>query len=199
MKAMIMFAAVLWGMLVIALQLVAMNKDKIIALDIIKDPFAVGNLQANVYWNGYEYLIGVFFIAAIAIILIAQKINFKTQITSILICTLCFTFATTYFITPRIEGYSQNAAIEFYKEKQKEDCYIETLGFKSYAHLFYFNKQKPANPNSLKEEWLLNGKIDKPVYFVIKNLDVKDYLVKYPELKVVDERNGFAFAKREIQ
>jgi hypothetical protein len=47
-------------------------------------------------------------------------------------------------------------------------CNVHVLGFKSYAHLFYF--QKPVSKVSAEkgeayEDWLLNGKIDKPVIF----------------------------------
>jgi 4-amino-4-deoxy-L-arabinose transferase-like glycosyltransferase len=198
MKGLIMFVAVFWGLLIVGLQLFISNKDKIIALDIIKDPFAVGNLQANVYWSGYEYLIGLLFIAVLAIIYGSRKLSTKAQILSTLISTLLFVYATAFVIAPRVEGYSQRAAIEFYQEKQGEDCYVETLGFKSYAHLFYFNKQEPTNPKAFDQEWLLKGDIDKPVYFVMKNYNVAEFQKSYPDLKVVEERNGFVFARRGI-
>ena len=43
----------LFGLAVIALPLIDRFKERIIAMDIIKDPFAVGNLQAEVGWAGY--------------------------------------------------------------------------------------------------------------------------------------------------
>ena len=55
----------------------------------------------------------------------------------------------------RIEGYSQRAAIEFYKSNSGEDCYVQPLGFKSYAHLFYGDKQPQQNPLSYDKEWLV--------------------------------------------
>ena len=106
-------------------------------------------------------------------------------------------YVTMFFIVPKIEGYSQHAAIEFYKEKQTENCYVKTLGFKSYAHLFYTKKQIPANDDSHNELWLLTGNIDKPVYFVMKNTSAKKYLDTYPQLKLLYEKNGFVFAKRD--
>ena len=42
--------------------------------------------------------------------------------------------------TGKIEGYTQQAPIDFYEQHSKEDCYINTLGFKSYAHLFTVKK-----------------------------------------------------------
>jgi 4-amino-4-deoxy-L-arabinose transferase-like glycosyltransferase len=197
-KILLLCASVFWGMVVIGLQLVVLNKDRIIASGIIKDSFAVGNLQANVNWSGYEFLIGIFFITAIALIYSTHRLKQDTQIICTLVCTLLFTYATLLFLTPNIEGYSQRAAIDFYKDKQKEDCYVRPLGFKSYAHLFYFNLQRPVNSKAWDTDWLLSGEIDKPVYFVIKNTHSSEYLSKYPQLKVLYEENGFIFVKRDI-
>jgi 4-amino-4-deoxy-L-arabinose transferase-like glycosyltransferase len=198
MKTLIICLTIFWGLIIIGLQLIVMNKEKIIASGIISDQFAIGNLHADVPWNGYEFLIGIIFIVVITLLYVSHKLSQKTQIIATFIFTLLFTYATMLYITPRIEGYTQHAAIEFYKDKQKEDCYIQTLGFKSYAHLFYFNKQKPSNPNSWNETWLLTGNIDKPVYFVIKNYMCKEYLDRYPQLKIQYEKNGYVFVKRDI-
>ncbi|HEX2936014.1 MAG TPA: hypothetical protein VHO72_11730, partial [Bacteroidales bacterium] len=194
----ILSVTVFWGLIIIIIQLIVINKDKIIASGIIKDQFAMGNLQADVHWTGYEFLIGVGFVAAITLLFSTRRIKQKQQIFGTLIFTLLFTYCTLLFIAPRIEGYSQRAAIEFYKDKSHEDCYVRTLGFKSYAHLFYFNLKKPANPKAWDDEWYMNGDIDKPVYFVMKNSSSKEYLDKYPQLKVQYEENGFVFAKRDI-
>lgn len=197
-KTVLLVLASFWGLVLIALQLVVKYKDKIIASGVVKDPFAMGNLQANVSWTGYEFLIGVVFIAGIYLLMLLKNLNLTTRIYGTLLLTLGLTFSTMVVYVPRIEGYSQRAAIEFYKDKRQEDCYMETLGFKSYADLFYFNKKKPSNPNAWNEDWLLTGPIDKPVYFVIKNYTAKDYLQRNPAIKVLYEKNGFIFAKREI-
>jgi 4-amino-4-deoxy-L-arabinose transferase-like glycosyltransferase len=197
-RALIISVSVFWGLIIIGIQLMVANKDRIIASDWIKDQFAMGNLQANVYWSGYEFLIGLIFIVVITTLYTSGRFKQETQIIGGFVATLLFTYTTLLFIAPRIEGYSQRAAIEFYKEKQKENCYIRTLGFKSYAHLFYFNLQEPSNPQSKDEQWLLTGNIDKPVYFVMKITSKEEYLRHYPQLKVLYEENGFVFVKREI-
>jgi 4-amino-4-deoxy-L-arabinose transferase-like glycosyltransferase len=196
MKMMIVFFAIFLGIAIVGLQLIAMNKEKIIASGIIKDQFVVGNLQADVSW-GYEYIIGEAFIVIITLLYVSQRVRRETQIIATFVCTLVFIYVSMIFITPKIEGYSQHAAIEFYKEKQKEDCYIKALGFKSYAQLFYSNKQKPSNPNAWNEQWLLTGHIDKPVYFVLRNIKAKAYLDQYSQLKILYEKNGFIFATRD--
>lgn len=197
-RIMVIGVAAFWGLILTVLQLVVHNKEWIIRKDIIKDPFAVGNLQANVSWSGYEFLIGLAFIAVVFILFSSKKVSLQTQITGLLTATLIFVYTTVVFIVPRVEGYSQRAAIEFYQSKQHEDCYVKTLGFKSYAHLFYFKLQPQANPKYRDENWLLNGKIDKPVYFVMKNTSKERYLKENLGLRVLYEKNGFVFVKRDI-
>ncbi|HEY4789196.1 MAG TPA: glycosyltransferase family 39 protein, partial [Bacteroidales bacterium] len=198
MKYLILGISVFWGLIVVGLQLIVLNKERIIASGLIKDQFAVGNLQADVVWSGYEFLIGIGFIAGVTLLFCTHRLKQDLQIAGTFILTILFTYSTLLFIVPHIEGYSQHAAIEFYKEKQNEDCYMKTLGFKSYAQLYYFNLKKPANPKAWDDQWLLSGPIDKPVYFVIKNTSSKEYLGKYPQLKVLYEGNGFVFVKRNI-
>jgi 4-amino-4-deoxy-L-arabinose transferase-like glycosyltransferase len=196
-RILILSVSVFWGIVIIFIQLIVINRDRIIASGLIKDQFAVGNLQAEVAWSGYEFLIGVVFVAAITLIYVTRRLKQENQIIGTLILSLLFTYSTMLFIAPRIEGYSQRAAIEFYKEKRNEDCYIRTMGFKSYAHLFYFDLKEPQNQNVLDDQWFLTGDIDKPVYFVMKNSNSKEYLDKYPQLEVQYEENGFVFVKRD--
>jgi len=96
----------------------------------------------------------------------------------------------------RIEGYTQRAALDFYRSKSQEDCYVHPLGFKSYAHLFYSDKQPQVNMKSYDKDWLVSGNIDKPAYFVYKVKKKAEYQVKYPMLTVLYEKNGFIFAAR---
>jgi hypothetical protein len=112
--------------------------------------------------------------------------------------TLAFTYFTIVIITPKIEGYSQLAAIEFYIEHKNEECYIQPIGFKTYANLYYSNKKFPANPQSYDEDWLLTGAIDKPAYFVMKSGQSDRIMARYPQLKALYSKNGFVFAKREV-
>lgn len=106
-------------------------------------------------------------------------------------------FSASAIIVPKVERYSQGAAIDFFIERQGENCYVNTLGYFSYAQLFYVKKEIPTNPNSYNEQWLLTGNIDKPVYFVSK-VDRIDNFKKYPELKELYRKNGFVFLKREV-
>ena len=102
-------------------------------------------------------------------------------------------------VVPKIEGYSQGAAIEFYEYLQDKDCYVETIGFKSYAHLFYTNKKEAANKNSHNRDWLLTGAIDKTAYFVSKITSAQDVTRDYPQLKEIYRKNGFVFWVRNVK
>jgi hypothetical protein len=107
-----------------------------------------------------------------------------------------FTFAATILIVPRIEAYSQRAAIEFFSEVSDEDVYLETVGYKSYAHLFYGQVKNHTHELARNEQWLLTGDIDKPAYFAIKITRKNKFMQEYPQAAYLYEKNGFVFFKR---
>lgn len=182
------------ALLLAVLPLVALNKEKIIPY--IKDPFAVANLQAQVYWSGWESLIGVgyFLLIILGVVLLVKKRFFRATSVLFLSTALCLLLYSR-IVVPKIEKYTQGAAIRFYKSLQGEDAYVDVVGFKSYAHLFYFRKPPVVNEKSYDEQWLLEGDIDKPVYFVTKIDRVAPYRAM-PQLKELGEQNGFVFFKR---
>ena len=184
------FIAVLLAIAFIGLQFVDGYKSQIIAGNIIKDAFAVENLKANVHWRGYEFMIGIFFIAGITagLIYITRKGKIKQGIVILFITTLITTNLIIVIITPKVEQYAQAAALEFYKQVKNEDCYITTLGFKSYAYLFYSQTQAEQNRDTM-----LTGKINKPAYFVSKINYQENVKNDYPFLKEIGRKNGFIF------
>lgn len=198
MTRLLITVAVFWGLLIVIIQLIAKYSNNIIESKIINDPFAAGNLQAIVPWSGKEWTFGVTFIVIVCLLLNIKNLSTQFKIFGILLSTLAFTYLTMVLITPKIEGYSQRAAIDFYEERRNEDCYIYPLGFKSYAHLFYSDKKIPVKPDSYNIEWLLTGNIDKPVYFVMKTGQSDQILAKNIQVKVLYQKNGFVFAKRSI-
>ena len=191
----------LLGTSFILLPLIGLNINKLTTLITIKDEFAKASLQASVHWLVYEIFIGISFaiLVMISFYLFVRK-KFISGIitlfgsTTILISMILFQFV------PKIERYSQGAAIDFYKSISKEDNYVEVLGFKSYAHLFYTEKQPPNGkittiPYHERRMWLLTKVIDKPVYFVTK-VGKLHQIKQYTDLKVVDTKNGFVFLKK---
>lgn len=165
---------------------------------LLKDPFALANLQAQVNWSGFEILIGIIPLAAIWLTgRFFKQQHYKSVIISWVLSTVLFTYLAVIFITPRIEGYSQRAIIEFYKSKQNEDCIIILSGFKSYAHLFYAQKQPSVNNSDINYLTRPFKKSEKPVYLVTKINKRKGFLKKYPEWgEQVFEKNGFVVFKK---
>ncbi|WP_367390703.1 ArnT family glycosyltransferase [Lewinella sp. LCG006] len=186
----------LLGLLFTALPLVDRYKTAIIESGLIKDRFAVANLQADVYWGGWEWLLGILFWLGIMVSLFMLDRSRRAIVGLLVTCLLGLELLSLVYI-PKVEQYSQGAAIAFYESKQEEDCYLLTVGFKSYAHLFYGLKPPPTHPRHADKEWLLSGESDKPVYVVTKNIRKEEQLNWHPQLKVLYEKNGFVFMQVE--
>ena len=191
--------AVIGGIIALALlavPLFAMNLKKIIPY--VKDQFAQANMEADVNWTGWECLAGILLLATISIGLWQLKKKHYSKAAWILFSgTAGVIFLASALIVPKIEKYSQGAAIDFFTQRRGEDCYVHVLGYKSYAQFFYTQKEKPENKNYYNQEWLLSGPIDKPVYFVTKINRAGSYL-QYSDLKELYRKNGFVFFKREV-
>lgn len=196
----LMTIAILYALILGFITLIGTNESIIVNLDILNDPFALASLNASVNWTGYEAVTGLILIAGMLMYVIQKRRqDYKAMFLSLGLTSLIFVFTTMVVFTPRIEKYTQHAAIEFYKEKSAEDAYIEPLGFKSYAHLFYGRKPMPEHEKSYSEEWLLNGNIDKKAYFVMKINKAERYLSGNQQLTKLYEKNGFVFAVRKLE
>lgn len=219
-----LFIGVVFSLVLIALPLLAHQfKDALLAQ--MKDPFAEASLMnPAIEWAGWEFLIGVFYLLMVLVSawFFFQKFMIRGLITISLSTGLCLMLYLNAVI-PKIEGYTQRPAIEFFKELQGEDVYVTTLGYKSYAHYFYARIQPPlpndgltqfkadllrqfnaesynglsqeskASFNNQVNEWLVNGAIDKPVYFSTK--------ITHPEIfaegvTTVKSEGGFRFYRR---
>jgi 4-amino-4-deoxy-L-arabinose transferase-like glycosyltransferase len=189
--------SVIIGLFIAIIPFIDVMKGTIISKGWIKDIFAVRNLDASGNWTGFESLIGILFIFASLWFIRHLSKNTSLSITGIFVSVTVLLFLSMAIITPRIETYSQRAAIEFYASVKNEDAYITTLGFKSYAHLFYGEVSPPKNISAKEKGWFLNGNIDKKTYVVFKISRKERTLREYPDLKILYEKNGFVFAKRE--
>jgi len=166
--------------------------------NVFADPFAEAAIQVNAGWTGFEILPGLILIAGIIMFFIyVRKKRRMHGIVSLFIATLVFAHLSMALFVPRVERYSQHAAIAFYKEKSGMDVYMRPVGFKSYAHLFYFQKMPQKHDLHNDEIWLMSGDIDKHAYFVIKIQHLEKYLDKYPEVTEIYRKNGFVFCERE--
>ena len=194
-KMVLISIASLWTIGVVGITLIGLNAQEIVNSALIKDDFANANLLAKVPWTGFEMGIGILFLGWMVIALF--KINDKTKaVTHMFLATVFFTYSTLIFIVPKIEGYSQNAALEFYKSHAGEQVYITTYGFKSYAPLFYAQKPMLTNDLHTNQEWILNGETDKPVFVVTKNIKEKEFFQTFPHFRKLYAKNGFVFFEK---
>ncbi|MEO0471117.1 MAG: glycosyltransferase family 39 protein [Bacteroidota bacterium] len=212
MKALLGFIAGVAVIASLALPILGQRAEALKPL-FIGDAFAQANLEAAVQWDYWALIPGLILLGAVIGFFIWWKKQNRSRATLWLFGggSLYVMLALIFFIK-RIEGYSQRAAVEFYQAHQQEDCYVMTFGFKSYAHIFYLDKQIPPDydPDYVPEVgqmsfqalktanpgWLLKGDIDKDVYVVgkIKHLP---RLREMQQLEEIGQKNGFVFFKRE--
>jgi hypothetical protein len=126
----------------------------------------------------------------------------------------------------KIEQHTQGTAVNFFISKSDEKCYIFHTGYKSYAPYFYvkikplgywdglsilnrsyfaskhvksFLQLSEAERTELddrQKEWLINGRIDRPTYFIAKTND-REGLDTCKTLVELWDRNGFVVYKRK--
>lgn len=177
--------------------------------ELVKDPFARANMNADAGWTGWESITGLLLIFTTFIG--TAMLGRKRKMAGILILFLGTAIVlklAVLFTVKKIESYSQLAAIEFYKQHADEDAYIQPIDHKTYAYLFYGELKPEMAPQvedysdyeqrTAWENKLLMGDIDKPVYFISKNKSDRR-LKEAAEFGVVKigEKNGFVFYKRE--
>ena len=181
----------------IALPFVAMHLSWILEKGWVDDAFAAGNMQAAVHWSGLESSAGILLLAGLIYYgiqalkkpIIANRILLLSSI-------VCITLLT-WMVTPRIEGYSQRAAIEFLEDVSSKNARAYAVDYFSYAPLFYGKRQPSDNPKVYDMEWLLKGDLDQDTYFIVKVDQLAANLEKYPTLELIYEKNGFVFLKRK--
>ena len=159
----------------------------------IQDVFVRGNLQSPVVWNGFEKWIGVLWSVMIIYSVWGKKgLSFKKFLTCMAL-GIGLIFAYSRYVVPKIEGYTQATPIDFYIAKSGQKVYVETVGFKSFAHLLYFQKQA-GSPTA--DELMNRSSVDRSAFFVMK-LDAEDRFKYHPNLILINEQNGFLFYKHK--
>ncbi|MEZ2446223.1 ArnT family glycosyltransferase [Chitinophaga sp. RCC_12] len=193
--ALILFIGIVLGLAIAVLPLVGVYKDLLIPY--IGDKFAVANLQAAVPWSVAEAGYGTGYIILViisSVLLIRRKIS--KGLMCLFISSILVIQVTVVHFVPKIEAYSQRAAIDYFISLQGKDVYVKALGYHSYAQHYYSRELPHSNKNYYNEDWLLNGRIDKPAYFICRITDSEPYR-RHPNLEVIGEKNGFVFLKRK--
>jgi hypothetical protein len=174
---------VLFGVILTLVPLIGMYAGE--ASVYIQDVFVRGNLQAPVYWRGWEWVIGLSFIILVLWTVLRREVVYQGIIRLMLGSTLVM-MSFMGLVLPKIAGYTQATPIDFYVSHVGQKVYIETLGFKSFAHLLYFQKTGPS-PDG--EALMKQSSTDRPTYFVMKS-DAEDRLKYHPHLRKIKEENG---------
>lgn len=189
-------------------------------LSYVDDPFAKANLSVPVSWPWFTLLPGLLLLAAVFFAFRDLWVR-RLQRGFILLFGGSMVALQLFllFNVPRIEQYTQGPAIEFLKGIRKENPYVETLGYKSYAQYFYGNVMPVGDTASLRayerenadryediprrdrpglmfRDWLIHGKIDRPAYFISKMQAEKDF-AQLETLEVIGRKGGFVFYKRK--
>ncbi len=185
------FIVLLYTVALLLLPYIEHNKQEILSLGILKDPFAEEAVRTvSVSW-GTGYIIASI-VSGIILILTVLTVN-KHKNPLVLALYATFFYSQIFTAVIKVEHYSQGTAIEFYKKFQGKKVYVYPLGFKSYAHLFYTQK-KPDMP-AITEAEMLNCKAKYPAYAVVKINSAKEKEKQYPNLKKLYQKGGFVFYK----
>ena len=165
----------------------------------LNDPFAQANLEAELTWTFWARVpVICLFATLLGHHLLAKRQQYQRSFEVLFLGTAFFVTFTLIGFINNIEQYSQGAAIEFFKSKANEDCYVIPYGYRSYGHLFYTNKPKVTNPKSYSRQWLFHEPIDKDLYIIAKIHKVEKLKrEKIKSLKEIGRKNGFVFFKRE--
>ena len=185
-------------LVVIAFPVLFLYRDRWI--DKVTDGFTFDLIMKPVVWTGFETITYVlFFIGIIVFIVLRKKLNngFYAGIIIMFILSTLGINITLKTLAPKLESHLQKDIVEFYKSIEDKDVYCDVIGYKSYAQLFYTYKNNPVNKNSLNNDWLISGNIDKPVYFVTKS-SYRDRMDKnYPYMKFIKKVGGYLVYLRD--
>ncbi|GAB1351100.1 phospholipid carrier-dependent glycosyltransferase [Ignavibacteriales bacterium] len=188
------------GVVISALASLGIYKEEIIPY--LTDEYVKANLQADSVWFGWEPVIGLLLIGTTIYSIVLYNKQKAMQATLFLFGGTALTLSLMLpLMLPQIENYVQGAPVEFYKSLEGKDVFVKAVGFRSYADIYYSKKTKNNSASGVGiehkniEDFLINGDIKKPAYFVTK-INERDKWTKIPNLKVLYEKNGFIFLQR---
>lgn len=188
---------ILLGLLILGVTFIDQLKPYLLQPGRVRDEFARANLAAQVEWTGWEKVPGVLLLLAAVVFAARAGKSIRRSLVVLFLLSLLAINLTIVLITPKVEPYSQGAAIEFYKSKQAEAAIVEPLRFKSYAHLFY-TKRQPQFTRSLADSIRqFNSHPEIPVYYVGKIQNRAENEQDMPYLQKLYEKNGFVFYRRK--
>jgi 4-amino-4-deoxy-L-arabinose transferase-like glycosyltransferase len=221
-KWMLAIVGSIWFIIMLVFGLFAFNPDVLLKSlsRVIKDDFVLAQLKSETQWSILPLFLSV---ALIAMIIKAIYDGNKLGVVRLLVVN---TLIITLFIAsavPSIERTVQGQWINKLSTYKGQSAAHFTVGFKSYAHLFYTAQQDLPEVNLIKEKLLkemgLNSltdlnQFDKnefdnevrdfvisettiPVSVSVKAQKFEEMTARYPELKKVFEGNGYGVWERK--
>lgn len=191
-----------WTLLSFGVLWAFQHKDWLLALPTFRDAFLREAIQRNVSWLGIEPYLGILIVGgAISAWLLRRRGARTASVVALFAGTLLFVELFLPVVAPRIEPYTQGAALDFYQSLRGRDVYVKPLSMRSYAHLFYTDKpfHLSAAAQGIDrdrwEPWLLRSRLDRPAFFVVRIQDA-DRWQRLPQLQEVRREGGYVILER---
>jgi 4-amino-4-deoxy-L-arabinose transferase-like glycosyltransferase len=200
-RLIILSHAMLIGGIAIIVPLAFMNSEWMLSLPSFRDPFLRQAMSRKVEWLGMEPFIGLILVAGACAYALWLRRKPLAGILTLYASVMLFVFTFLPLVAPKIEAYSQGAALDFYQYLRGREVYAKPLTMKSYAHLFY--TQKPYHLSSAAkgiavdawEPWLITGDIDRPATFICRVNDAANWS-GVPTLREKYRDGGFIIYER---
>lgn len=178
-----------------------MNSEWMLSLPSFRDAFLRQAMSRKVEWIGIEHLVGLILLLGLISALIISRRSMRSAMILLFGSVAMFIAVFLPLVAPRIETYSQGAALDYYTSIRGKDVYTKPLTMKSYAHLFY--TQKPYHLSSAAkgiavdawEPWLISADIDRPATFVCRVNDAANWS-GVPTLREKYRDGGFIIYER---
>ncbi|MEO0733686.1 MAG: glycosyltransferase family 39 protein [Bacteroidota bacterium] len=185
---------VIWGLyalVALALPVFAWNLPE------VKDAELASRLVLPVAWPWYTLVPGLVVITGL---LLMSRFNNRPRHlragAHLLLAWLFVALALPVF-APRIQQYSQGAAVDFYRELAEEDVFLGTAYYKSYAPWFYAEiAPEVYSAGCQARQCRFHEVITKPLYFSSPLRKKDQVLREVPDAELLYERGGFAFYRR---
>jgi len=186
----------IWAIVLIALPILGNHLDFL--KSIMDDPFAEANLDANPSFSYFLISLGIVYLSGLILTFKLSKKQAFEYFGLFTIFNAVIIGLTMIIYTPKIESISQNAAISFFKSFEGKEVYVQPIGYKSYAHLFYTKRPNTHSKEYIDKglDYLLHHEVDRETYFITKNIYLNKVLEDYPHLEVIDKKNGYVFLKK---